>query len=348
MTRSQFEQMTRHLTERCRKPVMDALEGAKITAKKVDEVILVGGSTRMPAVQALCKEIFGREPNRSVNPDEVVALGAAIQGAIINRELKGAEDIVLLDVTPLTLGVETLGGVMTPLIEANTTIPTSRSETFSTAADNQTEVTINVLQGNRPMAADNRTLGRFNLTGIPPAPRGLPQIEVTFDIDRNGILNVTAKDKATGKEQSIRIEGSGGLDKAEIERMKKDAEAHAAGDLKKAELVKLRNEAENAAFQIEQQLKGHGEKVPAAERGKIESSVSHLREVLKGDDTDAIRKAHEKLMSDGQAIGKIIYEQVAKQAGAGGATPHGRTDTQPGEANDEGVIDAEYEVKESK
>jgi molecular chaperone DnaK len=346
VTRSQFEQMTKHLTERCRKPVMDTLQGAKLSAGQVDEVLLVGGSTRMPAVQALCKEIFGREPNRSVNPDEVVALGAAIQGAIINRELKGAEDIVLLDVTPLTLGVETLGGVMTPLIEANTTIPTSRSEVFSTAADSQTEVTIHVLQGNRPMAADNRTLGRFNLTGIPPAPRGTPQIEVTFDIDRNGILAVTAKDKSSGKEQSIRIEGSGGLDKTEIERMKRDAEAHAADDLKKAELVKLRNEADNAAFQIEQQLKDHGEKIPQAERGKVEASLNRLREALKGDDRDAIRKAHETLLADAQAIGKIIYEQAAAGRQGGPQRPAGAE--QRNEPKDEGVIDAEYEVKDSK
>ena len=205
LTRSQFEQMTKSLTERCRKPVMDVLEGAKMTAANIDEVVLVGGSTRMPAVQALVKEIFKKEPNRSINPDEVVAIGAAIQGAVLAGE---KDDIVLLDVTPLTLGVETMGGVMTPLIEANTTIPTSKSETFSTAADNQTEVTIHVLQGNRPLAVDNRTLGRFNLAGIAPAPRGMPQVEVTFDIDRNGILNVSAKDKATGKEQKIRIEGS--------------------------------------------------------------------------------------------------------------------------------------------
>ena len=215
ITRSQFEQLTRALTERCRKPVMDALQSAKLTPANIDEVVLVGGSTRMPAVQALCKEVFGKEPNKSINPDEVVAVGAALQGAVLSGE---KEDIVLLDVTPLTLGVETLGGVMTPLIEANTTIPTSKTETFSTAADGQTEVTIHVLQGNRPMAIDNRTLGRFNLQGIAPAPRGMPQIDVAFDIDRNGIMNVSAKDKATGKEQSIRIEGSGGLSKDDIEK----------------------------------------------------------------------------------------------------------------------------------
>ena len=352
LTRSQFEQMTRHLTERCRKPAMEALEGAKITAKNIDDVVLVGGSTRMPAVQALCEEIFGRAPNKGINPDEVVAAGAAIQGAVLAGE---KEDIVLLDVTPLTLGVETLGAVATPLIEANTTIPTSKTETFSTAADGQTEVTINVLQGNRPMAIDNRTLGRFNLTGVAPAPRGLPQIDVTFDIDRNGILSVSAKDKATGKEQSIRIEGSGGLSNEEIERMKKEAQEHASEDIRKVELVKLRNEAENAAFQIEQQLKEHGDKIPAEERATVEASINNLREVLKGDDADAISKARDKLMQDAQAIGRIIYEEVAKQASAGSAAevPLGEADSgaepkNSGVAKDENVIDAEFEVKDAK
>jgi molecular chaperone DnaK len=365
VTRSQFEQLTRQLTERCRKPVMEALEGAKLSPDKIDEVVLVGGSTRMPAVQQLVREIFKKEPNKSLNPDEVVAIGAAVQGAILSGD---KEDIVLLDVTPLTLGVETMGGVMTPLIEANTTIPTSKTETFSTAADNQTEVTINVLQGNRPMAADNRTLGRFNLTGIPPAPRGMPQIAVTFDIDRNGILNVTAKDKATGKEQSIRIEGSGGLSKEEIERMKNEAQAHAADDLKKAELVKLRNQAEAAAYEVEKQLHEYGDKVSPQERSNIESSVSHLREVLKGDDTDALKKAYDKLMADAQALGKAVYEQVAQQqaaaggAGAGGSGFSGSGSGGPGAGGspgqgpsssgpaspDDDVIDAEYEVKDAK
>ncbi len=346
ITRSQFEQLTKHLTERCRKPVMETLEGAKITAKDIDEVVLVGGSTRMPAVQALCKEIFAREPNKGMNADEVVAVGAAIQGAVLAGE---KEDIVLLDVTPLTLGVETLGAVMTPLIEANTTIPTSKTETFSTAADSQTEVTIHVLQGNRPMAIDNRTLGRFNLTGIPPAPRGMPQIDVTFDIDRNGILNVSAKDKATSKEQSIRIEGSGGLSKEEIERMKKEAEQSAAEDLKKAERAKIRNEAEHAAYVIEQQLKEHGDKIPADERGKVEASINNVREAMKGDDADAIKKAHDKLMQDAQAIGKIVYEQTAQQqaAAAGVSQPSGGGEGQaPGKDDD--VIDAEFEVKDAQ
>ncbi len=350
VTRSQFEQMTRSLTERCRKPVLETLESAKMTPKNIDEVVLVGGSTRMPAVQQLVKEIFGKEPNKSINPDEVVAVGAAIQGAVLAGH---KDDIVLLDVTPLTLGVETLGGVATPLIEANTTIPTSKTETFSTAADNQTEVTIHVLQGNRPMAVDNRTLGRFNLSGIAAARRGLPQIEVTFDIDRNGIINVSAKDKATGREQSIRIEGSGGLSKEDIERMKKDAESHAAEDLKKAETVQTRNMAENTAYQIEQQLSEHGDKIPASDRSTVEASLNNLKSVLKGDDAEAIKKAHEKLMKDAQVIGKIIYEaaaQASQAAGAGG--PGGGADAHggsaPGGDGKDDVIDAEYEVKDAK
>ena len=344
LTRSQFEQMTKHLTDRCRNPVMETMQSAKLSAKDIDEVVLVGGSTRMHAVQRLVKEVFNKEPNRSINPDEVVAVGAGIQGAVLAGE---KDDIVLLDVTPLALGVETLGGVATPLIEANTTIPTSKSETFSTAADNQTEVTIHVLQGNRPMAIDNRTLGRFNLTGIAPAPRGLPQVEVTFDIDRNGILNVSAKDKATGREQSIRIEGSGGLAKDEIERMKRDAEQHAADDLKKAELVKTRNMAENSIYEIERQLSEHGDKIPAGERSTIESSVNRLREALKGSETEAIKKASDQLMRDAQSIGKIIYEQTAKAQGAGvsAGTPPGASTTK---SKDDDVIDAEFEVKEGK
>ncbi len=346
MSRSQLEQLTKSLTERCRKPVMEVLEGANMTAKDIDDVVLVGGSSRMPAVQALCKEIFGREPNKGVNPDEVVAIGAAVQGSVLAGE---RDDIVLLDITPLTLGVETMGGVMTPLIEANTTIPTSKAEVFSTAADNQTEVTIHVLQGNRPMASDNRTLGRFNLTGIAPAPRGLPQIEVNFDIDRNGIISVSAKDKATSKEQSIRIEGGGGLSDSEIEQMKKEAESHAADDLKKAESVKVRNEADNSAYQIEQQLKEHGEKIPADERGKVEAAINNLREALKGDDTEAIKKAQESLMHEAQTIGKIIYEEAAKQQQAAAAS-EGQTPAPDASstATDDNVIDAEFEVKDAK
>jgi molecular chaperone DnaK len=341
ITRSKFEQLTEKLTERCRRPVMEVLQAAKMTPREIDEVVLVGGSTRMPAVQQLVREIFGKEPNKSINPDEVVAVGAAIQGAVLAGD---KEDIVLLDVTPLSLGVETLGGVSTVMIPANTTIPTSKTEVYSTASDSQTEVTIHVLQGNRPMAEDNRTLGRFNLTGIPPAPRGMPQIEVTFDIDANGIISVSAKDKATSKAQSIRIEGSSGLSKAEVEKMKKDAEAHAAEDIKKKELIESRNRAEQLAYEIEKQLKEHGDKIPADERGKVESAISRLREVAKGDDADAIKKATETLMEASQTIGKIMYEQVAKQqAAAGGAA--GAAPADAGAKKDDDVIDAEYEVK---
>jgi len=345
LTRAKFEQLTNHLTERCRGPVMRALEDAKLTPQDIDEVVLVGGSTRIPAVQRLVKDIFGKEPNKSINPDEVVAVGAAIQGAVLAGE---KDDIVLLDVTPLSLGVETLGGVMTRLIERNTTIPTSKTEIFSTAADNQTEVTIHVLQGEREMAADNRTLGRFNLTGIPPAPRGVPQIEVTFDIDANGILNVSAKDRATGKEQKIRIESSSGLTKEEIERMRRDAEAHAEEDRRKRELVDTRNRADQLLWQTEQTLKEHGDKVPADERGKIEAAMNQLRETMKSDDTNAIRKSIDQLMSASQTIGRILYEQAAAKAGAkaagtGSGTASGSTG---GGKKDEDVIDAEYEVKE--
>jgi molecular chaperone DnaK len=333
ITRTKFEQLTQQLTERCRGPVMECLKSAKLSASDVDEVVLVGGSTRIPAVQSLVKNIFNREPNKSINPDEVVGIGAAIQGSILAGD---KDDIVLLDVTPLTLGVETLGGVCTPMIEANTTIPTAKSETFSTAADNQDTVTIHVLQGNRPMAADNRSLGQFNLTGIAPAPRGMPQIEVTFDIDANGIISVSAKDKATNKEQSIKIEGSSGLSDAEIEKMKQDAKEHAADDLKKKELVDARNQAEGMCFQMENQLKEHGDKVPADLRGKVESAISQLKETAKGDDADAIKKATENLMQEAQEIGKIVYEEMAKQQQAAGAAGGGGPGASPGGPDDAG------------
>ncbi len=350
ITRSKFEQIIDPLIERCRRPVLKALEDAKLTAKDVNECILVGGSTRIPAVQRLCREIFGKEPNKSVNPDEAVGIGAAIQAGIIGGDVK---DILVLDVTPLSLGVETLGGVMTPMITRNTTIPTSKKEIYSTASDNQPEVTIHVLQGERQMAIDNRSLGKFNLTGIAPAPRGMPQIEVTFDIDANGILNVSAKDLGTGKEQKIRIEGSSGLTEAEVEKMRKEAEQYAEQDKKKRELIDAKNQADQVVYQTEKTLQEHGEKVPAADRSKVESAVSNLKDVLKGDDAGAIKKAIENVMTASQAIGKIIYEQSAKAGAAPGAEAgepgRGGVDEAvagKGGKKDDDVIDAEFEVKE--
>ena len=351
LTRTKFEQLTEKLTERCRGPVTKAIQDAKLSAKEVDEVVLVGGSTRMPAVQRLAKELFGKEPNRSINPDEVVAVGAGIQGAVLTGE---KQDIVLLDVTPLSLGVETLGGVMTKLIERNTTIPTSKKETFSTAADNQTEVTIHVLQGEREMAQYNRSLGRFNLGDIPPAPRGMPQVEVTFDIDANGILNVSAKDLATSKAQSIRITGSSGLSKDEIEKMKRDADAHASEDKARRELIDLRNKADSRLYATEKALKEHGEKIPSEERGKIESAINQLKEAIKGDDKQSIERSIEQVETASQTIGRIMYEEAAKQAA--GAAPGGAAGDAPagggagpagngGSAPKEDVIDAEFEEK---
>ncbi len=356
LTRTKFEQLTDALTARCRGPVLKALEDAKLAPSDITECILVGGSTRIPAVQNLCKEIFGKEPNKSINPDEAVGIGAAIQAGIIGGDVK---DILVLDVTPLSLGVETLGGVMTTMIAKNTTIPTSKKETYSTAADAQSEVTIHVLQGERQMAGDNRTLGRFNLAGIPPAPRGVPQIEVTFDIDANGILNVSAKDLGTGKAQEIKIEGSSGLSEAEVEQMRKDAEAHAEEDKKKRELIDARNQADQTVYQTEKTLKEHGEKVPADERSKVESAIGNLKDVMKGDDAGAIKKAVENVMTASQALGKIIYEEAAKAGAtaepAGGGAAGDASAAGPAEREtagaaagkkDDDVIDAEFEVKE--
>lgn len=344
ISRSKFEQLCEPIFNRLIGPCKQALSDAKLSHAEVDEVVLVGGSTRIPKVRQIVKDIFGKEPNKSVNPDEVVAIGAAIQGAILAGEVE--EQMVLLDVTPLSLGVETLGGVMTKLIERNTTIPTEKKEVFSTAADNQTEVTIHVLQGEREFATDNRTLGRFNLTGLPPAPRGMPQVEVTFNIDANGILHVSAKDMATGKQQSIEIKGTSGMNQADIDRMKKEAEAHAADDKKRRELVDLKNQADQMAYQMEKLLKEQGEKVPAEDRGNIESAIVAVRDAVKADDAEAIRRAMTNLETASHKIAQSMYEAGAKpgpQGQAGGAqegAPKG-----DGKGGDD-VIDAEYEVKE--
>ena len=343
VTRAKFEQVCAPLFDRIKGPVETAMKDAGVSAGEIGEIVLVGGSTRMPKVQQICKDIFGKEPNRSINPDEVVAIGAAIQGGVLQGDVK---DVLLLDVTPLSLGIETLGGVMTKLIEKNTTIPTSKSEVFSTASDNQSEVTIHVLQGEREFSKDNRTLGQFNLTGIPPAPRGTPQIEVTFNIDANGILHVSAKDKATGKEQSIEIKGSSGLSEDEIEQMKQDAEAHAEDDRKQRELVDLRNQGENFLYQTRQQLEEHGDAVSSEVRSNIESAASNLETKLKGDDKDAIQAALQELQKQAQELGKAIYEKTAQQQGATGETGGAGEPGGESASGEEDVIDAEYEVKE--
>jgi molecular chaperone DnaK len=347
VTRAKFEQLIEPYLERCRRPVMRALQDAKLAPADVAEVVLVGGSTRIPAVQKLVKDIFGKEPDRSLNPDEVVALGAAIQGAVLTGE---KSDIVLLDVTPLSLGVETLGGVMTVLIQRNTTIPTSKKEIFSTAADSQPAVDIHVLQGEREMAQHNRTLGRFQLAGIPPAPRGIPQIEVTFDIDANGILNVSAKDLGTGKEQKIEIKASSGLSDDEVQGMVKDAEAHADEDKKQRRLVDLRNQADQMVYATEKSLKEHGDKVDAAVRGEIEQAVNRLKDAQKSDDAGVIEKAIEELTTTSHKLAEAIYKATGKApgaaeaAGVGAQAPAG-DESKPG-GKDDDVIDAEFEVKE--
>ena len=344
LTRAKLEQIVDDLVERCRPPVMQALKDAGVTPQQIDEVILVGGATRMPKVQELVKAIFGKEPHKGVNPDEVVAVGAAIQGAVLAGEVR---DVVQLDVTPLSLGIETLGGVSTTLIPRNTTIPTKKSQVFSTASDSQTEVEVHVLQGERSMAAGNKTIGRFHLSGIPPAPRGMPQIDVAFDIDANGILHVSAKDRATGKEQSIRIEVSSGLNEQEIQRMVKDAESHASEDHARREAAEARNRADGLAYETEKNLKEHGGKLDGALKSRIEDAVARVRETLKGDDAAAMTAATEALQQAWHEAAAVLYKGAAGSPGAGegeaGGPGAGGGDGGKGDGPG-GAVDADFEV----
>jgi len=343
ISRSKFEELVDPLIERCRKPVLQAMKDAKLSPSDIDEVVLVGGSTRVPKVQRLVKELFNnKEPHKGVNPDEVVAVGAAIQGSVLAGERK---DVLLLDVTPLTLGIETEGKVMTPLVEKNTTVPCERKQVFSTAADNQTAVTVRVFQGERKMAEDNRLLGEFDLTGIPPAPRGMPKIEVKFDIDANGILNVSAKDLGTGKEANVKIQQSSGLSKDEIDKMRRDAEAHADEDKQKLELATLRNQADNMTYQLEKMMKEHADKLADADKTPLQKAIETTREKAKGTDAQAIKSALEQLEAASHAFSKVLYE---KGGAAPGATSEA-ADSGPAAGSqpkgDDDVIEGEFEVK---
>ncbi len=347
LTRAKLESLVADLLDKLERPCLMALKDAGLTPKDIQEVILVGGMTRMPAVQERVKKLFGREPNKGVNPDEVVAMGAAIQGGVLKGDVK---DVLLLDVTPLSLGIETLGGVMTKLIEKNTTIPTKKSQVFSTAADSQPAVSIHVLQGEREMAAGNKTLGRFELVGIPPAPRGVPQIEVTFDIDANGIVNVSAKDLATAKEQSIQITASSGLSKEEIDRLVKDAEIHADEDHKRREVVEARNHADALIYSTEKSIKDLGAKVDDATKAKVEEAVAALKKAMEGEDITEIKRLSEELTQTSHKLAEAIYQQASKGEGSGGQGPGaGAGAGGPSAAADDDVVDADFEeVHEDK